>query len=348
MTKLGKNEERILKVLTLEKNPQKTSEIAKKLRLDVRAVRGSAKRLVIRGLVRSYKKGNNLYWQPLKKKKVPHKININFISFFWDEKKQNWNKGKFTGEFNNKDRLRLKTNNGIMNLEVEINKEGKKILYLDLIKVDKKYRGKGIGNELFNTMNDLADKHNMIIETLARPLDREPIPYGTKTKDIIKIQKKELVDLVKTYEQYGFNLENEFEVNSIDQEMIRYPKKPVYQTYKKFYPDLTKKEIKEKLKLKQIIKEKSKLINTKDLIQFDVWEITKDQYEKSVPDRDRYKSLLQFGYDNWSPIIIDDNNLVVDGYHRLALMKYKLHKDKIPTININDLTKEEHNFILNG
>lgn len=67
---LGKVQKKILKVLNTEGNPLKTSEIAKKLKLDTRTIRGSAKRLVNQNLIASYKQGNNLYWQTRKSYKI--------------------------------------------------------------------------------------------------------------------------------------------------------------------------------------------------------------------------------------------------------------------------------------
>lgn len=81
--KLGKLEERILKLLVKEGKEIKTIDICKRLNHSSRSVRVSARNLRAKKYITSYKKGNNLYWQAIKKgtkakpkpkvKKITHK-----------------------------------------------------------------------------------------------------------------------------------------------------------------------------------------------------------------------------------------------------------------------------------
>ncbi len=67
------------------------------------------------------------------------------------------------------------------------------------------------------------------------------------------------------------------------------------------------------------------------------WEISKEQVLKpSKIDKTRYEGLMEIGYENWPPVRLLKGNVLVDGYHRYALAKYVLGKDRIrATIQIN-------------
>lgn len=76
--KIGKLEERILKLLSSEGRPFKTAEIAKRLKTDTKSIRISARRLETKRYLIKHKEKNSLYWTFTKKsaksvKKAPAK-----------------------------------------------------------------------------------------------------------------------------------------------------------------------------------------------------------------------------------------------------------------------------------
>lgn len=97
------------------------------------------------------------------------------------------------------------------------------------------------------------------------------------------------------------------------------------------------------------IRKKSKNVYINSLKLFDVWEISREEFENAKrSDKMRYTNLLKTKYQDWLPVIIDNDNFVIDGYHRIALAKFKLKKRKIGVINKNKLSKAEYQFILNN
>jgi hypothetical protein len=96
------------------------------------------------------------------------------------------------------------------------------------------------------------------------------------------------------------------------------------------------------------INQKSCFMKLEDIPLFELWEITEKQF-KSPSDRDkqRYDSLLKLGYENWLPVILIENNLLFDGYHRYAIAKYMLKKEKLKVVHRDVLTKEEDLYIRN-
>lgn len=68
--KIGKLEERILKLLSNEGRPFKTSEIAKRLKTDTKSIRISARRLESKRYLTKYKEKNSLHWTLVKKTSV--------------------------------------------------------------------------------------------------------------------------------------------------------------------------------------------------------------------------------------------------------------------------------------
>lgn len=90
MDKLGKNQERILKLLSAENRPLKTVDIAKRLKLDINSTRDSANRLLKQRYIIKYKQGANSYWQlstklAIKKhrtKEEEYKVIYNFANEF--------------------------------------------------------------------------------------------------------------------------------------------------------------------------------------------------------------------------------------------------------------------------
>jgi len=104
-----------------------------------------------------------------------------------------------------------------------------------------------------------------------------------------------------------------------------------------------------KQKLVDSIKEKSKYVKIKDLKEFKGWHISEKQFNNPIDiDKEKYDSLIKLGFENWSPLIVTESLTVLDGYHRLAIAKYKLGKEKIWVVYSDELTKEERNFITSG
>jgi hypothetical protein len=63
---------------------------------------------------------------------------------------------------------------------------------------------------------------------------------------------------------------------------------------------------------------------------FEPWEITEHQIKNpSSIDKQRYDRLLEQGYENWQPVVLMENDLLFDGYHRYALAKHVLKKKRI-------------------
>jgi GNAT superfamily N-acetyltransferase len=79
-------------------------------------------------------------------------------------------------------------------------------LYLDMIRIRKKYRHKGYGNRILNRIVHFADKHNVRMELIAANI------FGTDLKILYKF-----------YRRHGFFLIKK----NKDNKFIRYPVKKV-------------------------------------------------------------------------------------------------------------------------
>lgn len=97
------------------------------------------------------------------------------------------------------------------------------------------------------------------------------------------------------------------------------------------------------------IKRKSKFIPVEDLKVYEGWVITEKQFDHpNSIDQQRYNYFINLPYQEWLPLIIDQDNLVLDGYHRLAVAVYFLNKKEIRVILDKDLTEAENLFIMSG
>jgi disulfide oxidoreductase YuzD len=96
--------------------------------------------------------------------------------------------------------------------------------------------------------------------------------------------------------------------------------------------------------LEESIGKKAKWMKINKIQTFEPWIITPKQFSKpSERDREKYANLRKMK--KWYPVILIDDNLLFDGYHRLALSKYEKKTDKILVVQDKKLTKEEFNFI---
>lgn len=104
-----------------------------------------------------------------------------------------------------------------------------------------------------------------------------------------------------------------------------------------------------KTQLRQAIIKKSRFIPIITLKVYSQWEITEQQYRHPLGmDKYRYDSLKKLGSENWLPIILNEDNYIIDGYHRYAVAIFDLHLKMIRIIYRKDLTAEEFRFILDG
>jgi len=77
-------------------------------------------------------------------------------------------------------------------------------------------------------------------------------------------------------------------------------------------------------------------VSLHDIRLFEPWKISRDEFfNPSTHDKQRYDSLLELGFDKWVPVVLikggadDGGDLLFDGYHRYAIAKFLLKKDRI-------------------
>lgn len=180
--KFGKNEEKIIRLFIKEGNiPMKTSVITKKLKIDSRQVRGSAKRLMQRGYVVNSKSGRELVWyfrkdkmsELLKSAKKRYETkNVSLAQWFISDIKMHDVPESIYKKVADRDDYDLlkHTTEELENLQQQLEKKQAKV-----IKVMKKTKDKK--SKIYRELKDINDDINYTFDELSDAFSERPIKW---------------------------------------------------------------------------------------------------------------------------------------------------------------------------